>query len=671
MNAVPTPALPGADRRRFLALTTVLAVPASLPRLVSAAVKGNTNVATWAASTDPALFARAWAARFTNVLPNPLVPAFIYKPDPGTAATYTVSAGQFLANVLGVSDTVTSTKTVLVPVKKGYGTTYVPKQVKTTTVTPVLTKAWGYQNFETAAPTYPGRTFEVQRKSPVTVLWKNNLIDSAGKPLPHLLPVDQTIAIQAPTTGVPLAVHHHGGDNAAEFDGGPDQWSTPLRVQVGPGIGGANVDKKVKAIHDEYTNAQEASMHWYHDHAEGLTRINVGAGLAGLYVIRDSNEAMLQGLGYIPARQHEMALVIQDRCFTAKGDLAYTAKPADYPVPLGGNFPGGNPTHQPEMFGDVILVNGKAWPTASVEPRPYRVRVLNGSDSRFYTLQFGGAPMFQIGTDLGLLNKSVALSSLTIGPGERADLVVDFSAQKGKSLIVSNSAPIPFPGGVAPLAGSGTSQVMRFVVNGALGSAPRAQAKAGLPLRGYTSAAPVISATGLSLPSPGAGKLVHRQIILAEGVDQYGRITPMLGNFTPTKASTNLGTRSFQDPPTETPALGSTEVWSIHNVSVDAHPVHFHLVQFLVRHRQELQYTTQATVMPNGWEGVKLLSAVDIGKPKLAPAGSEQGWKDTVVCPPNQVTTVVMTFNRPGKYVYHCHILSHEEHDMMRWYQVI
>lgn len=634
------------SRRQFLgatAATTLAALPGLLPGVGQAAVQGNTNPASWAVTSDAALYARAWTARFSNVLLNPLAAGYLYAADAGTPNTFTISAGQASQDVLGL-------------VNAGR---------------PVLTKIWGYQNAQMAAPAFPGRTFEVQTGTPIVVRWNNGLRDAKGLPLPHLFAVDQTISIQAPTTGVPLAVHHHGGDTAAEFDGGPDQWSTPLRVQVGPGITAANTDQASTGLRYQYTNAQEASMHWYHDHAEGLTRINVGAGLAGLYVLRDSNEARLQALGYLPARQHEMALVIQDRTFTASGDFSYTANPVDYPGALSPQFPANSPTHMPEMFGDVILVNGKAWPNAVVEPRPYRLRVLNGSDSRFYTLSFGTAPVLQVGTDLGLLNASVAIKTLTIAPGERADLVVDFSALAGAAVVLGNSAAAPFPGGLAPATGSGVSQVMRFTVTAPFTAAvPRALAQANVPLRGYTTAAPVIKASGLALPGPATAGIVHRQILLGEGVDQYGRITPMLGNYTPRKPATNRGTLSFADPATETPALGSTEVWSIHNVSVDSHPVHFHLVQFQVRHRQALKYVTQATVMSNGWQGVKIISAADMGNPQVPPSTAEAGWKDTVVCPPGQVTTVVMRFNRPGKFVYHCHILSHEEHDMMRWFTV-
>jgi spore coat protein A len=143
----------------------------------------------------------------------------------------------------------------------------------------------------------------------------------------------------------------------------------------------------------------------------------------------------------------------------------------------------------------------------------------------------------------------------------------------------------------------------------------------------------------------------------------------MLGVYDPTGAK-NLGTQGFNDPATETPKLGSTEVWEFWNTTVDAHPVHLHLVKFRIKNRQAFTGTIQSTAMRNGWTGVQLQPGATLSGAATAPAATENGWKDTVICPPGQVTRIVMTFDRPGKFVYHCHILSHEDHDMMRWYQV-
>lgn len=636
----------GGSRRHFLArMGAWLAMPAltGLPTGIRAAVTGNANPAAWAVNSDPGLWSQAWAARFTQPLLNPLqttalaglgAASGIFKPDPGSASRYTILTSATSANVLGVAGK--------------------------------LTQVWGYRNHETAAPTFPGRSFEVQRNQAVTVAWRNQLANASG-PLPHLLPVDQTITLQSPTTGVPTAVHHHGGNSAAEFDGGPDQWTTPLRRQVGPGITGANLDPAGGGVLYQYTNDQEASMHWYHDHAESLTRINVHAGLAGLYVVRDANEAFLQTCLMIPKAPYEIALVLQDRCFDANGQFTYAADPTQYPAPI--SIPSNQPTHFPEMFGDVMLVNGRAWPTAAIEPRPYRLRLLNGSDSRFYTLNFG-VPTYQIGTDLGFLPRGVAMSTVTLAPGERLDLVVDFSGRANQSFVVTNSAPTPFPGGALPT--GGMTQVMRFQTSVALNWWVPLTLPWLLPylsLRVFSGGQALQGGTALTAAARSAAAV--RRVFLGEGVDPYGRITPMLGTYHPTNAALNRGTLSFQDAPTETPRAGTTEVWEFWNATVDAHPVHMHLVGFQVIDRQVFTAPPlQATTMSNGWSGVKLVGPVTMGATTPV-AASEGGFKDTVICPPGQVTRVLVNFPRAGKYVYHCHILSHEEHDMMRWYQVL
>jgi spore coat protein A len=397
-----------------------------------------------------------------------------------------------------------------------------------------------------------------------------------------------------------------------------------------------------------------------------VTRLNAYAGLAGMYVIRDTNEALLQATRAIPSGAYEVGLLLQDKIFTADGSLAYFSDPAQYPNVLTPDYPSSNPTHMPEMFGDVVVVNGKAWPNLDVEPREYRLRLLNGADARFFTLSFGALPVWQIGTDLGMLNAPVQVAAVTIGPGERIDLVVDFSAAAGLQIVVGNSAPVPFPSGDVPVVGAGTDVVMRFsVVKPLKLSVPLTRIASVKDLRGLSPATPK-----LVVPARVPGNTPVRCILLGEGVDQYNRILPLLGNFDPAGGSSNHGTMDFNEPATEFPRLGSTEIWEFWNTTGDGHPVHMHLVQFRILDRQGFVGTTVDNPMPEGWTGVKLLpGAKKRGVVQKAPA-TEQGWKDTVVCPPGMVTRVMASFNRPGKYVYHCHILSHEEHSMMRWFEV-
>ena len=733
-------------RRNFVQQLLGVGVATSIGMPMSrAATRGNGKVTSWAGASDPALLQRVWNIRFSNSLPwaldptnavlakalnvdasgnvpvlnvtiNPSLPAlgFILKPDPGTTSTYSLKAGQTVWPMLG------------------------PLGGKFTDGTPIpVTTLWGYGNGDLEhiftnggglGVTFPARSFVVQRGQPITVNWYNNLFDANG-PLPHLLGVDQSISMQtaelvlpggSKTTqainGVPIAVHHHGGDNKAEFDGGPDQWFTPQRQQVGPGITSANAPA-ADHLSYAYANSEEASMHWYHDHGEGVTRINAYAGLAGLYVIRDANEAALIGARKMPTGEQEIPVVIQDKIFQANGQLAYTGDipvysgwntvnpaatqklPGYYPIqvdasglplidPATGNPPinpstdfyvaagpvgafdpndpaaitaGADATHVPEMFGDIICVNGVAWPTLAVERRQYRLRLLNGSDSRVYNLSFGGLRFFQVGTDLGFLNLPVPLRAITIFPGERKDIVIDFSPlRQGTRLTVSNDAAFPYPNGTPTAPTDPWATIMQIAVTKPINERVNkpSELSALTLLRGRAAGTPLLPLVG----SAPAG-LTRRQILLGEGCDEYGRIMPLLGTLAE-------GTKSFHDPADIFPVLGSTEVWEFWNTTVDSHPIHMHLVRFRIANRENFSAPISAKAMANGWTGVALAAPpVLAGRPTPAPL-TEQGWKDTVVCPPGMVTRVIAQFTQPGKYVYHCHILGHEEHDMMRWYEV-
>jgi spore coat protein A len=502
--------------------------------------------------------------------------------------------------------------------------------------------------------------------------------------------------------GVPIAVHHHGGNNAAEFDGGPDQWFTPLRRQIGPGIISSVNSFDAQTLTYTYTNDEEASMKWYHDHGEGVTRINAYAGLAGLFITRDANEAALIKANLLPTGEQEVPIVIQDKVFQADGSLAYTGDspafngwntltpgtpgavqllPGNWtPVPpttvYNPNDPatvvtGDRPTHVPEMFGDVICVNGVAWPNFPVEPRQYRLRLLNGSDSRVYNLNFGGLWFFQIGTDVGLLNFPVPLNKIMIFPGERKDIVIDFSGvRKGTKIVVTNDAPFPYPSGDPTLSTDPWATIMQIEVSKKLNETvnKRTQLNVLTVLRGRAPGTPLL------LPYLAAPKnLVTRRIMLGEGCDEYGRIMPLLGTVYGRNGNVNdpdAGTKTFHEDPDIFPQLGATEVWEFWNTTVDSHPIHMHLVRFRIADRQQFIGAVKAKPMLNGWTGVAFTAPPTLsGRASPAPL-TEQGWKDTVVCPPGYVTRVVAKFEKPGTYVYHCHILGHEEHDMMRWFKV-
>ena len=285
---------------------------------------------------------------------------------------------------------------------------------------PLMTTVWAYK--WRGVVTYPGPTIEARSDVPVNVLWRNQLPDT------HLLPLDTSLHWANPAgEGIPTVTHLHGGHTESASDGLPDAWFTRNFKERGSGF--------VKRVYT-YDNDQEAATLWYHDHALGITRLNVYAGLAGFYLLRDNNELSLINNGILPTGIQERAIVIQDRLFTEDGQLTLPTEPElECPLPNGEPCdPTPDPSAVAEFFGDVILVNGVAWPELDVTPQQYRLRLLNGSDSRFYVLEFrdsqyggtAGTPFLQIGTDNGFLDNPVMLNRLLLAPGERADVVVDF-----------------------------------------------------------------------------------------------------------------------------------------------------------------------------------------------------------------------------------------------------
>ena len=590
--------------------------------------------------------------KFVNPLPNPLDPSFIFQPTTAGGSHYEIGIRQFRQS-LGLVDPVT-------------GDPYQPN-------------VWGYGT-DTQTPTYPGRTIVAQRDEQITVDWLNELVDAAGDPLPHLLPIDPTLHwadpleaghVEGPYAGpVPVVTHLHGGHTRSDSDGLPDAWFTPDSNDAGD-----DPDYTGRLYNPTYTydNDQQAATLWYHDHALGVTRLNVYAGLAGYYILRDAvDTGQFDNPLDLPAGPYEIPIVIQDRMFygpgttddpqtpwaEAPGELFYpaTAEGDDEEALEDETAP--DPTHQPEFFGDHILVNGQAWPVLDVEPRAYRFRLLNGSDSRFYNLLLSsGQQINQIGSDTGLLPAPVVMDRLTLGPGERADVIIDFSnpALWGQTVVVRNNAKTPFPSGSA-VDPRTTGQIMAFRVNQPL--------DAGVPSEGVpdTLVGPIPS-----LVEEGVDRT--RGLLLFEGTDHYGRLQAMLGIVDPSRPALD-GSLAWDDDITEQIRLGDVEVWEIYNNTADAHPIHLHLASFQVLSRQRFTATVSAKPMGEGATG-GVLSDVRLRGKASPPAANEVGWKDTVIMYPGEVTRIVAKFDRPGEYVWHCHILSHEDHEMMRPYEVI
>lgn len=460
------------------------------------------------------------------------------------------------------------------------------------------TRLWGYNR------QFPGPTIEANQGEMVRVKWINNLPDR------HFLPVDKSIHHLEHEPEVRTVVHLHGSETKADSDGYPEAWYTRGFQQKGPFF--------TREVY-EYPNHQRATTLWYHDHAMGITRLNVYAGLAGMYIIRDRQEKALN----LPKGEYEIPLLIQDRTFNPDGSLFYPRQPNDAVE----NLP--DPSILPAFNGDTILVNGKVWPYLEVEPRKYRFRILNGSNTRTYNLQLDSSqPFYQIGSDGGLLEQTLPIRTIRVEPAVRVDVIIDFSQFTGqtvtlKNLLSANSDPE-----------DPTGDVMQFRVTKAL----RGKDTSNLPKQ-------------LSQIAPLKNNKIQtiRYLKLVGSEDEYGRPLLLLDN------------KKWHDPVTEIVELGTTEIWSLVNVTGFSHPIHIHLIQFQVLDRQPFdleRYNQDGQIIYTG--GTQL------------PAVNERGWKDTISAPSTQVTRVIANFAPyTGDYVWHCHILEHEDYDMMRPFTVI
>jgi FtsP/CotA-like multicopper oxidase with cupredoxin domain len=576
------------------------------------------------------------------------------------------------------------------------------RQFQQQTLPPPLpaTTVWSYGSAvpaHAASFHYPAFTIEARWRRPVRVKWINDLKDPAtGRFLPHLLPVDQTLHwanppgprdgrgnSQEPYTGpVPMIPHLHGAHVEQESDGYAEAWflpaasnipssfyttgtfydqfktTSPLGAQWAPGT----------AVF-EYPNDQRATTLWYHDHTLGMTRLNVYAGPAGFYLIRGGPDDMVGGT--LPGPGYEIPIAIQDRSFNRDGSLFYSDNRAFFeglgvkqlkipliPEPACGGYPSDvPPIWNPEFFGNTMVVNGRVWPYLQVEKRRYRFRFLNGCNSRFLILKFdNNLPFWQIGAEGGFLPAPVMLNQLLMAPAERADVIVDFTnVPAGTSLILKNVGPDePFGGGESGVDFDAadpntTGQVMQFRVVASTGAdlstrPDRLNLPPVSPLGGPDKTRR-LSLNEMESETVFVATLPSGNIVLdcAAGVP-FGPTEAMLGTLSASGAPNPL---HWSDATTENPKWNSTEVWEIHNFTEDAHPIHVHLVQFQVVNRQALP--DGVIYPPEPWE---------------------TGFKDTVIAYPGQVTRIKARFDIPGLFVWHCHIVEHEDNDMMRPYRV-
>ena len=437
------------------------------------------------------------------------------------------------------------------------------------------TRFWGY------GKSVPGPTIEARSGSEIVIEWPNML------PHKHFLPIDHHImGAEANMPEVRTVVHVHGAKVPPASDGWPESWYAPGK----------------SALY-HYPNQQEAAMLWYHDHAMGINRLNICAGMAGLYVVRDSFEDALN----LPKGEFEVPLVLMDRMFRTDGQLYYpVGQLAGYPW-------------IPEYFGNATLVNGKLLPYLEVQPRKYRFRILNASNALFYQLSLDNDTMFQqVGTDQGLLEAPVTISRLTLAPGERADVVIDFAALSGQHILLKNL--------------TATLMQIRVTAKGVSDSSA-------LPkiLRPVT-------------PMPESSAIRTRKLSLEELDNLVGE--PMVHL---------LDGKHWHDPVSEKPVIDTTEIWEFLNLTDDTHPIHLHLVRFQILDRRAIDVSAYIY-------DKKLIYLSD----PTPPDANEAGWKDTVRTTPGASTRIIVKFEGyTGRYVWHCHILEHEDNEMMRPYEVI
>lgn len=439
------------------------------------------------------------------------------------------------------------------------------------------TTLWGYQG------SCPGPTLEAVRGEPFLVEWRNAL------PSRHLLPVDHTIhGAERGRAEVRTITHVHGARVPAESDGWPEDAYPPGR-----------------SLLCHYPNTQDAATLWYHDHAMGITRLNIYAGLFGAYLLRDPEE---QALG-LPAGAQEWPLILCDRLIARDGQLYYPV--SDDPAA----------PWVSEAYGNATLCNGKLYPYADVEPRRYRLRLINAANARHFELSLSSRrPFLQIGSDQGLLPVPLERMRVELYPAERADVLVDFAGLDGQAVELRQ------PG----------EPILQFRVRD----------------RGGRDAGAASAPSSLrTVPRIDPATAVRERILTVGEMDDANGNPMMM----------TLGGHHWSDPITEDPVQDSTEIWSLVNLTGDAHPIHLHLVRFQIIERRPFDLFA--------WNERKELTYTGPGQP---PPPHEAGWKDTVRADPDMVTRIIMRFEgEPGRYVWHCHLLEHEDNEMMRPFKLL
>ena len=677
------------------------------------------------------------------------------------------------------------------------------------------TPLWAYGNpADPSSFNNPAFTFEITKDAATQVTWRNELVVNPEKCyvgggvkrgskfcnyLPHIIQdangnplIDQTLHWAAPNQDcldgiprpdcrgisdqpyfgpIPMVVHVHGAHVGPGSDGYPEAWWLPASNNIpatfatngtffesDDGADTLNAIGQGYAI-DNYPNDQPTTTLWYHDHTLGMTRLNVYAGGAGFWLIRDANDGetgLLSGVLPGPAPKlgedpncsgttgtggpgqgqgqgrgqgnrppancvreqiREIPLAIQPKSFNADGTQYYPADRAFFEGLGDGSIFADNtgvnipflpqntsdiaPVWNPEAFFNTMVVNGSTWPQLEVASERYRFRVLNAADSRFLNMALfvvnpDGSPgpeipFYQIGAEQGLLPAVVRIETgfattlpgdgsdvgsgvtpvpgtfaeqaLLVGPAERADVIVDFSGLPSGTVVrmTNTAADAPFGGFPdVPADPATTGQVMQFVVNQALNNpGPGGDPSTPAPALVLDPNPGGVSKLGAPAKVQNLALLEEESGLLCVTIDVVTGVIDLVPNSVP--PACDLGGAPFgpkaavlgvdgslggtvqlwDDPIAQNPALGSVEEWELWNWSADAHPIHLHLVKFEVVNREIIGGAVRP---PEPWE---------------------MGWKDTVIAYPGEVTRVKALFDIPGLYVWHCHILSHEDNEMM------
>lgn len=534
----------------------------------------------------------------------------------------------------------------------------------------------------------PAYTIEAPVNELTQVTWVNQLVDSSGNYVPHLLPIDPTLhwanppgrtrgrdsqptftSTPGPYTGpVPFTVHLHGSHDFEENDGYPESWFLPVANNIPKGY--ATVGSFYEQFRDEahrhygvtwqpgsaifsYENDQRATNLWFHDHSLGITRLNASCGLTGHYILRGGPSDLPPGVLPGPAprpgdppgtKYYEIPLVFADHNFNTDGSIAWPANNQSSPGPYIPYTDIPPIWSDPGQTGGVMMVNGNSWPFLEVEPRRYRFRLLNTCNFRVLRLKVvsdpaiqGGQPalpIWVIGSDGGFLPAPVMLASsnpaddLQILQSERYDIIIDFTnVPVGTKLyLIDEVGPAQADDNALP------NEVMQFQVV-PLASTDTSTPPDQLNLPGFKK---LPNATNLRRVSFNMIMSTFQPSVVAKHlcgtVDANGNTTPL----------------EWHDPITEAPVVNTTEDWEVWNFGAGGHDFHVHLVEFQLQDRRKIS---------------------DGSNVPLAPY--ESGDKDSAFAPTGTITRIRATFDHVSRFVWHCHFLDHEDNDMMRpWHCV-